>query len=94
MYGIPMLSEAQTIALMGPERFQRVRAEKYLTPCMREPGHEGERMYARHDVEFRLQEDRELHPAPAQSVGRQLPVTVVKRFERFERRFSQVFGGK
>jgi hypothetical protein len=56
------MSEADVVALMGAERFTRLRAEGWLTPFYQLTGHEGRPRYVKHLVDFRHQEDLRLHP--------------------------------
>jgi hypothetical protein len=48
--GDDILAEEEVVALLGPERFRRLRRDGWLTS------------YARHYVLFRLREDKALHP--------------------------------
>jgi hypothetical protein len=61
------MTEADVVALMGAERFHRLRAGGWLTPFYRLPGHEGRPRYVKHLVDFRHEEDVRLHPGGRRS---------------------------
>jgi hypothetical protein len=62
MAGDEVLSEPEVVALLGAERFRRLRAGNWLAPFFEVPGHEGRPVYIKHLVDFRHQEDLRLHP--------------------------------
>jgi hypothetical protein len=68
------MTEADVVALMGAERFNRLRQGGWLSPFYRLPGHEGRPRHIKHLVDLRHQEDLRLHPE-----GRR-PAVVAKAF--------------
>lgn len=79
---VELMTEAEVVALLGAERFAKLRNGKpypYLSPSLRVKGFEGQPMYPRHYVELRLAEDRGLLGGAAGRADRKrLPAVVTK----------------
>ncbi len=59
-YGFEMLTEPEAVAVLGAERFRRVRSLGFLPEFLRVKGHEGTPLFLGSQVDFRLFEDREI----------------------------------
>jgi hypothetical protein len=105
-YSDMMMTEAEAVAVMGRERFERVLARGDISPFRK--GYD-QPMYRKECVALRLKEDRRLFPDEDDvdsfadpcsgesphfvAADTEVPASVAKEFTTLVRRFRQVFGG-